>query len=160
MRNPNEKSLVLVEQTKPAEVETYAKPTPKVVKEDVKPPKEQVSVPAQKDLKETKKKQAERSAVSEPQAVEEEYFAVEKPKQEKVIDAAKLKEIKRQEEMEKQKQALDRKRKLAEKAAAKAALKAQKEAEKKQKEIISLDPLPFQISYSSNCPFLSAQLML
>lgn len=46
---------------------------------------------------------------------------------------AKLKEIKRQEEIEKNKLALERKKRQAEKQAAKAAARAQKEAEKKQK---------------------------
>lgn len=50
------------------------------------------------------------------------------------IDAAKLKEMKREEEVAKAKLALERKKKLAEKAAAKAAIRAQKEAEKKLKE--------------------------
>ncbi|KAL8141316.1 hypothetical protein V2J09_007337 [Rumex salicifolius] len=126
MRNPNEKPLITVEQAKPAEAATFAKPAPKVVKEDVKPPKEQETVTQQK---ESKKKQPE------PQAEEEEeYFVVEKPKKEKAVDPAKLKEIKKQEELGKQKAALERKKKLADKAAAKATLRAQKEAEKKQKE--------------------------
>eukprot|EP00252_Welwitschia_mirabilis_P004540 TRINITY_DN1486_c0_g1_i1.p1 TRINITY_DN1486_c0_g1~~TRINITY_DN1486_c0_g1_i1.p1 ORF type:complete len:627 (+),score=194.49 TRINITY_DN1486_c0_g1_i1:215-2095(+) len=49
-------------------------------------------------------------------------------------EALLLKEKRREEEMYKAKLALERKKKLAEKAQAKAALKAQKEAEKKQKE--------------------------
>lgn len=52
------------------------------------------------------------------------------------IDSKKLKEMKREEEIAKAKQALERKKKQAEKAAAKAAVRAQKEAEKKQKESI------------------------
>lgn len=46
----------------------------------------------------------------------------------------KLKEMKREEEIAKAKQAMERKKKLAEKAAAKATIKAQKEADKKLKE--------------------------
>lgn len=65
-------------------------------------------------------------------------FGVEKLEKEDAksneIDSAKLKEIKREEEIAKAKLALDRKKKLAEKAAAKTAIRAQKEAEKKLKE--------------------------
>lgn len=50
------------------------------------------------------------------------------------IDPAKLKEMKRDEEIAKAKSAMERKKKLAEKAAAKAVVRAQKEAEKKLKE--------------------------
>ncbi|RVW21917.1 hypothetical protein CK203_101009 [Vitis vinifera] len=53
------------------------------------------------------------------------------------VDAAKLKEMKREEEIAKAKLALERKKKLADKSAAKAAIRAQKEAEKKLKEIIT-----------------------
>ncbi|KAK3427000.1 hypothetical protein EUGRSUZ_F03312 [Eucalyptus grandis] len=52
------------------------------------------------------------------------------------VDPVKLKEMKREEEIAKAKQAMERKKKLAEKNAAKAAIKAQKEAEKKLKETI------------------------
>ncbi|XP_062194346.1 proton pump-interactor BIP103-like [Phragmites australis] len=56
----------------------------------------------------------------------------EKPKP-KEADLARLKEIKRQEEIEKNRLALERKKKQAEKQAAKAAARAQKDAEKKLK---------------------------
>ncbi|KAE8703260.1 Proton pump interactor 1 isoform 3 [Hibiscus syriacus] len=59
-------------------------------------------------------------------------------------DAAKLKEKKREEEIAKAKQALERKKKMAEKAAAKAAIRAQKEAEKKLKEIICFSLSSFE----------------
>ncbi|XP_072965648.1 proton pump-interactor BIP131-like isoform X2 [Typha angustifolia] len=49
-------------------------------------------------------------------------------------DAAKLKEMKKEEEIAKAKLALERKKKQAEKAAAKAAIRAEKEAERKLKE--------------------------
>lgn len=48
-------------------------------------------------------------------------------------DPAKLKEMKREQEIAKAKSAMERKKKLAEKTAAKAAVRAQKEAEKKLK---------------------------
>ncbi|KAL8167310.1 hypothetical protein V2J09_008809 [Rumex salicifolius] len=73
MRNPNEKPLVSVEQTKPVEPQTFTKPAPKIIKEDVKPPKEEATVPAQKDVKKI------HAVVSEPQNVEEEeYYEREK----------------------------------------------------------------------------------
>ncbi|KAJ6314242.1 hypothetical protein OIU78_017827 [Salix suchowensis] len=53
---------------------------------------------------------------------------------EKEVDEAKLKEMKREEEIAKAKQAMERKKRLAVKAAAKAAARAQKDAEKKLKE--------------------------
>lgn len=56
------------------------------------------------------------------------------PTKSKEIDPAKLKEIKREEELAKAKLAMERKKKLEEKAAAKAAARAQKEAEKKLKQ--------------------------
>ncbi|KAG0447695.1 hypothetical protein HPP92_028219 [Vanilla planifolia] len=57
----------------------------------------------------------------------------EPPKSDEV-DPAKLKEMKKEQENAKAKLAMERKKKLAEKAGAKAAIRAQKEAEKKQKE--------------------------
>ncbi|KAL8171893.1 hypothetical protein V2J09_023697 [Rumex salicifolius] len=142
MRNPDEKPLLLLQLTKPTEAQTLTKATPKPVQEDPKPTKEQENVAVKNPEKEPKRKQADPKAVLKPRNVEEdEYYVVELPKKETVkrdvVDEAKLKEIRKQEEMEKQKQAMERKKKLAEKAAAKAALRAQKEAEKKQKEITS-----------------------
>ncbi|KAJ8534490.1 hypothetical protein K7X08_016218 [Anisodus acutangulus] len=64
----------------------------------------------------------------------EEVYGLEKlPKdtnaKENEVDEAKLREMKREEEIAKNRQVIERKKKLAEKAAAKAALKAQKEAQ-------------------------------
>ncbi|GAB4849504.1 hypothetical protein Ancab_004298 [Ancistrocladus abbreviatus] len=136
MRNPDEKPLVRVE-TRPTEIETISKLNLKSPKEDVKPTVQQ----EQKVQKEAKKKTVESKTASEHRAIEEETFVIEKPhkdtSKDKEIDSAKLKEMKREEEMAKQKQALERKKKLAEKSAAKAAARAQKEADKKQKENIS-----------------------
>ncbi|KAL4580334.1 hypothetical protein LXL04_016524 [Taraxacum kok-saghyz] len=65
---------------------------------------------------------------------EEEVFRVEKKPELKEVDQVKIKEMKREEEIAKAKQALERKKKLAEKAAFKARKKAEKEAEKKLKD--------------------------
>ncbi|KAM6584701.1 hypothetical protein CsatB_011703 [Cannabis sativa] len=139
MRNPDEKPLVVVEESAPVEVETVAKANSKRAKEDVKPPQVD-AVPTQKVQKEEKNKPANsKPAVDHTDVVEKEIavsekLPVETPKKEKEVDAAKLKEIKREEEIAKAKMAMERKKKLAEKNAAKAAIRAQKEAEKKNKE--------------------------
>lgn len=139
MRNPDEKPLVMAETPRPL-TEVAPKTTPKPQKEDAKKPANEENLPAQKALKESIKNSKESKAAAE-QAIEEDIFVVEKPKEhvakENEIDEATLKEKRREEEKEKQRQALERKKKQQEKAAAKAALKAQKEAEKKQKVLIS-----------------------
>ncbi|XP_012084968.1 proton pump-interactor 1 [Jatropha curcas] len=133
IRNPDEKPLVVVESAVQSEPEPVAKPNVKRVKEEPKPA-------AQKDIAATQKAQKESSktgskATSDHIDVADEIYVPEKrsPAKEE-IDESKLKELKREEEMVKAKQALERKKKLAEKAAAKAAIRAQKEAEKKLKE--------------------------
>lgn len=138
IRNPDEKPIIAPAELAPPQAETAAKPNLKRTKEEPKPvPSE--TVPAQKVDKEVKSK-AEKPLPSEQEDKAEEIPGLEKlskdiPK-EKEVDVAKLKEMKRAEEIEKAKQAMERKKKLLEKAAAKASLRAQKEAEKKQKEII------------------------
>lgn len=142
MRNPDEKPLVAPEDSAPVESETVAKALPKRAKEDPKPPQVD-ALPAQKVQKEVKNKSTNsKPAVDHTDVAEEvpgpEKLPIETPKKkDNEIDAAKLKEIKREEEISKAKQAMERKKKLAEKAAAKAAIRAQKEAEKKNKEIIN-----------------------
>lgn len=136
MRNPDEKPLVMAETPRPP-TEVAPKTTPKPQKEDAKKPANEENLPTQKALKESKKNSKESKAAAE-QAIDEDIFVVEKPKEhvakENEIDEATLKEKRREEEKEKQRQALERKKKQQEKAAAKAALRAQKEAEKKQKD--------------------------
>lgn len=140
MRNPDEKPLMAPEEPAPVESETVAKALPKRAKEDPKPPQVE-ALPAQKVQKEVKSKSSNsKPAVDHADAAEKEIAGPEKlpietPKnKEEELDAAKLKEIKREEEIAKAKQAMERKKKLAEKAATKAAIRAQKEAEKKNKE--------------------------
>lgn len=143
MRNPDEKPLVVLEESAPSELETVAKANSKRAKEDVKTPQVD-ALATQKVQKEVKNKPTNsKPAVDHTDVVEKEItlpekLPIETPKKDKEIDAAKLKEIKREEEITKAKQAMERKKKLAEKAAAKAAIRAQKEAEKKNKAIITL----------------------
>ncbi|KAL2327643.1 hypothetical protein Fmac_021070 [Flemingia macrophylla] len=135
MRNPDEKPLL--EEPKPAE-------TDKLPKSSVKQPKEDPmsslleTVPAQKLQKETKKKGKDlKSNLDNKDLEDDDEYEFERPKEvvpkEPPVDPEKLKEMKREEEIAKAKQALERKKKQAEKAAAKAAVRAQKEAEKKLK---------------------------
>ncbi|KAL6202067.1 hypothetical protein ACLB2K_025778 [Fragaria x ananassa] len=129
IRNPDEKPLVVHEVSAPLVVESATKANAKQVKEDgTSAPLD--SLPVQKVQKEAKSKAVlPKSTVDE----DEEIYGLEKPKESKV-DEAKLKEMKREEEIAKAKQAMERKKKKAEKAAAKAEIRAQKEAEKKLKD--------------------------
>ena len=83
------------------------------------------------------KSKPESKDIAETDEYEFENPQKEAPTKECEIDLAKLKEMKREEETAKAKQDLERKKKLAEKAAAKVAIRAQKEAKKKLK-VISL----------------------
>jgi len=142
MRNLDEKPLVAVEAPTPSE-------TQMIVKSNVKQPAKEDSVPVaqhvtslQKDQKEKNtrnKKEANKKTDSILDKIESEDRDVsgihqlqkdDPPK----VDEMKLKEMKREEEIAKAKQAMERKKKLAEKAAARSAIKAQKEAEKKLKD--------------------------
>ncbi|CAI9754979.1 unnamed protein product [Fraxinus pennsylvanica] len=147
MRNPDEKPLLLVQVPTPFETEVVLKPSVK------QPQKEDLIVPAQSDASSTKKIQKEKNAKNEKEAnkktetvmekmdmEDREVSRIEKLQKDSIpkrneVDEAKLKEMKRDEEMGKAKLAMERKKKLAEKAAAKAEIKARKEAEKKLKEI-------------------------
>ncbi|KAJ7948661.1 proton pump-interactor 1-like [Quillaja saponaria] len=138
IRNPDEKPLVVVGEPTPSEADILPKASTKQPKEGARVPPED-NLPVQKVQKEAKSKgKGLKSTVVNIDLAETEIFEIEKPNKEtsKVpeIDPEKLKEMKREEEIAKAKQALERKKKLAEKAAAKAALRAQKEAEKKLKE--------------------------
>ncbi|KAA8523909.1 hypothetical protein F0562_010332 [Nyssa sinensis] len=149
MRNPDEKPLL--EPPTPSDTETVAKAVVKRPKEDsVSLPQHDSSTvqKVQKEAnsklqKEAKNKLKGSGTTLDPSDLEDkervpglEKLQKDPPSNENEVDAAKLKEMRREEEMAKAKQALERKKKLAEKAATKAAVKAQKEAEKKLKEII------------------------
>ncbi|VVA16722.1 PREDICTED: proton [Prunus dulcis] len=140
IRNPDEKPLVAVEASGAPVVETASKANSKPVREDTRsaPPD---TLPVQKAQKDAKNKATGPKSVEEHiDVADEDISGLEKqtkestPKDNKV-DAEKLKELKRQEEIEKNKQALERKKKKAEKDAAKAAIRAQKEAEKAEKKL-------------------------
>ncbi|GJS40019.1 proton pump-interactor 1-like protein [Tanacetum coccineum] len=140
MRNPGEKPLIAPEPT-PAPVETeVAKPKAKQPKEDPI----HVSVP--------------------PPVEEEEVFGLNtKPAKPIEVDESKLKEIKREEQIAKAKQALERKKKLAEQAAAKAKKKAKKEAEKsaeKKLKDLSNDDCHQTFLHLHSCIELSLSLFL
>ncbi|CAL0326553.1 unnamed protein product [Lupinus luteus] len=137
IRNPNEKPLVEV--PKPAEAVALKKATPKQPKEEPKP-SPPVTLPTPVVEKESKNKGKDSKSKPDSKDLgEADEFEFENPHKEIPIkkpelDPTKLKEIKREEEIAKQKLALERKKKLAEKAAIKAAQRAQKEAEKKLKD--------------------------
>eukprot|EP00268_Persea_americana_P026465 TRINITY_DN258_c1_g1_i2.p1 TRINITY_DN258_c1_g1~~TRINITY_DN258_c1_g1_i2.p1 ORF type:complete len:479 (-),score=166.55 TRINITY_DN258_c1_g1_i2:314-1750(-) len=141
IRNPDEKPLIL-EVISPAvePVATSVKVNTKRSKEDVNPSQEHNTVSINKAQKEGNNKLAKVEIKGQGDVSEdtESLSLPEKPQKEspedKKIDAGRLKELKREEEMAKSKLALERKKKLAEKAAAKAAIRVQKEAERKLKE--------------------------
>ncbi|XP_010260223.1 PREDICTED: proton pump-interactor 1-like [Nelumbo nucifera] len=138
MRNPDEKPLVL-EAPAASEPEAVAKINIKQPKEEPKPIPQHDTIPIKKVQKEHNSKLTELVSTTKAGDPDEESVSlsektVKEPSTTNEIDAEKLKEMKREEEIAKAKQAFERKKKLAEKAAAKAAVRAQKEAEKKLKE--------------------------
>ncbi|KAL4334074.1 hypothetical protein GQ457_07G014630 [Hibiscus cannabinus] len=137
IRNPDEKPLVAPEKQAQSEIETILRSSVRQTKEeaksDTKHPKK-VPKDAETKLMEPKSS-SEYSVVAEKEISDSGSGKLQKDTYaDKEVDAAKLKELKRQEEMEKAKRAMERKKKLAEKAAAKAARRAQMEAEKKLKD--------------------------
>ncbi|KAH7651370.1 Proton pump-interactor protein [Dioscorea alata] len=134
-RNPDEKPII-VESSLPPVVEQVApvKTGGKREKEDGNLSNGVVSSHKTKVEDHHKPTEEFKENASLPQ--EKEYASgVEKSQEKPVeIDAAKLKETKREEELAKANLARERKKKLAEKAAARATARAQKEAEKKIKE--------------------------
>uniref|UniRef100_A0A2P2LX88 Uncharacterized protein MANES_15G087400 n=1 Tax=Rhizophora mucronata TaxID=61149 RepID=A0A2P2LX88_RHIMU len=136
MRNPDEKPLVAVEAPVPSEPESVLKSNVKQLKEEPKstPPKD--ILPSKKIQKETNETDSKNTSGNVDQEINDTEMQQKSPPALKVVDEAKLKELRREEEIEKAKQALERKKKLADKAAVKAAIRAQKEAEKKLKEIV------------------------
>jgi hypothetical protein len=135
IRSPDEKPILA--EPKPAESEPLPKSIAKQPKEEPKPSPAE-TLPTQKETK-TKGKDLKTKSDNKDLATTDDDYEFENPHKETSvvkepeIDPAKLKEMKREEEIAKAKLAAERKKKLAEKAAAKAALKAQKEAEKKLK---------------------------
>nr|KJB61876.1 hypothetical protein B456_009G387800 [Gossypium raimondii] len=136
IRNPDEKPLVAPEKPVDSETETILRPSVRKPKEEAKSGPQTDTKPAKKAPKDAETIAMESNPLSDISVVAEEILVSGKLQKNKEVDAAKLKELKREEEIAKAKQAMERKKKLAEKAAAKAARRAQMEAEKKLKEII------------------------
>ncbi|XP_022976448.1 proton pump-interactor 1-like [Cucurbita maxima] len=138
IRNPDEKPILAPADPAPRQTEMAAKPNIKRTKEEPKPVPSD-PLPAQKVDIEVKQKAGKpvRPLEQEDKAEEEIPSLLKLSKdipKEPEVDLAKLKEMKRAEEIAKAKLAMERKKKLQEKAAAKASLRAQKEAEKKLKD--------------------------
>ncbi|XP_056167660.1 proton pump-interactor 1-like [Syzygium oleosum] len=147
-KSPDEKRVGTVGDSVSLETETVVKASAKkAAKEDPKSMAQLNTAPAQKVQKETVTK-VQKEIVTKLKDIEttpehhelaeKENADVQKPAKATPpaveVDPVKMKEMKREEEIAKAKQAMERKKKLAEKNAAKAAIKAQKEAEKKLKE--------------------------
>ncbi|KAL0688668.1 hypothetical protein Bca4012_088345 [Brassica carinata] len=136
MRNPEEKALVTPE----------APPVAKVPKAMAKqqPEEEPVSAPESDAAHVAQKTEKAKNALKVKNAVvdddEDELYGLGKPQkeEEKKIDEATVREMRKQEEIAKAKLAMERKKKQAEKAAAKAAKRAQMEAGKREKKAISV----------------------
>ncbi|XP_059302718.1 proton pump-interactor 1-like [Lycium ferocissimum] len=149
MRNPDEKPLVLPES--PAVTQTDIAPRTNAI-----PPKEEPVSTTKLDASLKEKFQKEENSEQlkdangkntstikedflDDDGAEEVYGLGKLPEdtnaEENEVDEEKFREMKREEEIAKNRMAMERKKKLAEKAAAKAAIKAQKEAEKKLKNL-------------------------
>lgn len=131
MRNPDEKPIFIESQAPAPE------PEPIPVKLPAKQAKE-VPAPQADDAPkiEARSKGPVKSHKAKAALDADDDYEAEPPKEKAKpteADVAKLKEIKRQEEIEKNKLALERKKRQTEKQQAKAAARAQKEAEKKLK---------------------------
>ncbi|RID78941.1 hypothetical protein BRARA_A01720 [Brassica rapa] len=130
MRNPEEKALVTPE-------------APPVAKVKQQPEEEPVSAPESDAAHVAQKTEKAKNALKVKNAVvvddEDELYGLGKPQkeEEKKIDEATMREMRKQEEIAKAKLAMERKKKQAEKAAAKAAKRAQMEADKREKKAIT-----------------------
>ncbi|XVF04231.1 hypothetical protein REPUB_Repub05bG0064500 [Reevesia pubescens] len=122
IRNPDEKPLVVPEASVPAETEIIPKPSLRQPKEEAKPSTQPDNKVPKKVLKDADVKVMESKSSPENGVVAEKEISGSDKLQkdtsaDKEVDAAKLKEMKREEEIAKAKQAMERKKKLAEKAA-------------------------------------------
>ncbi|WZY69777.1 hypothetical protein YC2023_002017 [Brassica napus] len=145
MRNPEEKALVTPEAPPVAKV-----PKAKCcrhrgnTKVKQQPEEEPVSAPESDAAHVAQKTEKAKNALKVKNAVvvddEDELYGLGKPQkeEEKKIDEATMREMRKQEEIAKAKLAMERKKKQAEKAAAKAAKRAQMEADKREKKAITV----------------------
>ncbi|KAG8047211.1 hypothetical protein GUJ93_ZPchr0008g12647 [Zizania palustris] len=137
MRNPDEKPIVFDTQPAAPLAELEPAPLKKPVKQVKEAPAPQADIIPKDEIQ---VKEAAKTAKAKPSPEIDDLLDVydtEPPKEKpnpNVVDEAKLKEMKRQREIEKNKLALERKRKQAEKQAMKVAARAEREAEKKLKE--------------------------
>ncbi|KAG8472372.1 hypothetical protein CXB51_035309 [Gossypium anomalum] len=137
IRNPDEKPLVVQETPVPSETVTIPKPSIRQPKEEAKPSPEPDTKPPKRSRKMLRAKQKFQNCLPRLKEISGLGMLQKDTTAVKEVDEAKLKEMKREEEIAKAKQAMERKKKKAEEKAAKAAKRAEKEAEKKLKEIIS-----------------------
>ncbi|KAF2530865.1 hypothetical protein F2Q70_00033175, partial [Brassica cretica] len=138
MRNPEEKPLIAPPEAPPqAKAVTEVVPKAKAKQQQQQPKEEPVSAPkpdapaVQKKGKDAAK--VKNVVVADEEEEDDEVYGLGKPQEEKKVDEAALREMRKQEEIAKAKLAMERKKKQAEKAAAKAAKRALMEAEKKEK---------------------------
>ncbi|KAL4272304.1 hypothetical protein GQ457_13G002190 [Hibiscus cannabinus] len=135
-----EKTVPAKAETAPAKVETAKdKPVAKPVEQKNQTSKPEKSVkpvpPASGSATASSGDKIEEAEEEKPKITKEEEGRLRKAEElRKEQEAAKLREQRRLEEIVKAKEALERKRRNAEKAQARAALRAQKEAEEKEKE--------------------------
>ncbi|KAK8706034.1 hypothetical protein V6N13_049615 [Hibiscus sabdariffa] len=135
-----EKTVPAKAETAPAKVETAKdKPVAKPVEQKNQTSKPEKSVkpvpPASGSTTASSGDKIEEAEKEKPKITKEEEERLRKAEElRKEQEAAKLREQRRLEEIAKAKEALERKRRNAEKAQARAALRAQKEAEEKEKE--------------------------
>ncbi|XP_020098697.1 proton pump-interactor 1-like [Ananas comosus] len=141
MRNPDEKPIIAQETRQSTEAEVAPiKSTAKQTKEAAGPISRADSASTEKlrdkeiaKVTEVDSKEKKGNLEDTVKSHDAEKTQKELPKKPE-IDAETLKQMKRDEQIAKNKLALERKKKLAEKSAAQAAAKAQKEVEKRQKE--------------------------
>ncbi|CAH8318062.1 unnamed protein product [Eruca vesicaria subsp. sativa] len=143
MRNPEEKPLL--SQAAPPMAKAVPSETKVVPKAKAKqqPKEEPVSAPESDAAPVAQKPEKVKDAVQVKNVVvdddDDEVYGLGKPQkeEEKKIDEATVREMRKQEEIAKAKLAMERKKKQAEKAVAKAAERAQMEAEKREKKEIT-----------------------
>uniref|UniRef100_A0A0E0LUL2 Proton pump-interactor 1 n=1 Tax=Oryza punctata TaxID=4537 RepID=A0A0E0LUL2_ORYPU len=135
MRNPDEKAIILETQVAPP-AEQEPAPLKKPAKQAKEAPAPRADITPKDEIR--VKAPAKAAKAKQPLDIDDiPDVHDEEPPKEKTkpkVDEVKLKEMKRQEEIEKNKLALERKKKQAEKQAMKVAARAEKEAEKKLKE--------------------------
>ncbi|TYH74588.1 hypothetical protein ES332_D05G409900v1 [Gossypium tomentosum] len=119
IRNPDEKPLVAPEKPVDSETETILRPSARQPKEEAKSGPQTDTKLAKNAPKDAETIVMESNPLSDISVVAEEILVSGKLQKNKEVDAAKLKELKREEEIAKAKQAMERKKKEREKRAKK-----------------------------------------